>query len=257
MPSSDQDSERGRTYELEDIHFEAPNLDVPNPPGDTPYEQYEDYRYAQMLANSGVPATPDGVLSALETQTGVLLAAAGHVAGSTHVQAATPLLDRIVSGPDRIAAVEAAYSLVRLGEGRFKSVLEDAARPPMVDFLSALPAAGYLAQLNDPTGFKIVQDALSWELMATRMLACKQLYFFVPFHGQQDRSGEQIDVLGAFEQALGDEDSNVQYQALTELRLLQWASSRSIIEDHLTSLADEVNVRAARELLERLPPATS
>ncbi len=50
------------------------------------------------------------------------------------------------------------------------------------------------------------------------MLACKQLFFFLPFHGKQDASGVTMDVVALLERALEYPDAGLQWQALAQLR---------------------------------------
>src|SRR5262249_55738790 len=50
---------------------------------------------------------------------------------------------------------------------------------PVGAYLSPITAAGYLARLGDATGLDVIRAALDSELLASRMLAVKQLYFFL------------------------------------------------------------------------------
>jgi len=74
-------------------------------------------------------------------------------------------------------------ALVRLGDDSGRGVLLAALERPAEAYLSTLNAAGYLAQSGDPRGLPRVAAALNSKLDATRMLACKQLSFFWPYHG--------------------------------------------------------------------------
>jgi HEAT repeat protein len=215
----------GEVHRLPDVHYEGPNLDLPSPPADLPYEQLEDWRSTELLALNGIPATPDALLDALQTQSGVLLSAAAHACGSTGVDAAIPLLKQVARGADDYAGVEAAYALVRLGDDEGLPLLHEALKRPVGAYLSPILAAGYLAQLGDPAGYAVVREALGSEFLAARMLACKQLYFFAALHG----SG--VDALGLFKQALDDEDPTVKAQALGQLRRLRWDEAEPLLED--------------------------
>jgi hypothetical protein len=215
-------------YELDDVHVVGPNLDIPAAPADLPYEQLEDWRSAELLAANGIPATRDALLEALASQTDLLLAAAAHASWST--PDATPQLRRITEGPDDWAAVEAANALVRLGETDALEVLHGALARPVGPFLSPLLAAGYLAQHGDPSGASTLRAGLDSSLLAARMLACKQLFFLLPYEGRSDTEGRAIDVAGLFEAALGDEDPSVREQAAGELRRSDSDLARTLLE---------------------------
>ena len=196
-------------YHLEDIHYEGPNLDLPAPPPGLPYERYEDWRSTELLAVNGIPATEEALLGALRTQEGVLLAAAAHAVGSHGVRGAIPQLEEVARGPDDNAGVEAAYALARLGDEAGKELLKSALERPVGPYLSPVFAAGYLAQLGDPSGFPVVREGLASDLLAVRMLACKQLAFFLPF--------PDLDARALLERALEDPDPSIRRQARAEL----------------------------------------
>jgi len=244
MTESGNKSDSQEVYRLADMHFEGPNLDLPSPPADLPYERFEDWRSRELLARNGIPATEEALLAALQTQSNVLLSAAAHASAS--LPAAAPLLRQIIHGPDDYAAVEAAYALARLGEEDGKETLRNALRRPLGAYLSPVLAAGYLAQLGDPSGFPVIREALGHELLAIRMLACKQLFFFVPYQGQ-------VDALGLFERALEDRDPTVQGQALAQLRSLRSPATRPMLEKYLKHVEDRYLRDLAREIVEALP----
>jgi HEAT repeat protein len=247
------ESDDSQVYRLEDMQFEGPNLDLPSPPPDLPYDRFEDWRSIELLAVNGIPATGEALLEALRTQSNVLLSAAAHASGSNGVKAAIPRLRELTRGPDDYAAVEAAYALARLGEPDGEELLREALQRPLGAYLSPVLAAGYLAQLNDPSGFPVVREALGSDLLATKMLACKQLFFFVPFQGVADGHGSLVDALGLFEQALEDEDSTVQGQALAQLRSMRSAETRPLLENYLGRVESPYLKELAREIVEDLP----
>jgi hypothetical protein len=221
----------GEVFRLPDRHFEGPNLDLPGPPADLHYEDYEDWRSAALLAVNHIDTTEDDLADALDTQQGVLLAAAAH-ASAAFPELESRLHDVILRADD-VAAVEAAYALVRLGHDDILPVLRAALARPAGAYLSPLFAAGYLARRGDPSGFPVVRAALGSELLAVNMLACKQLWFFVPFQGAVGADGQEIDVLQLFERALGDGEPGVRAQALAQLRWIQSPPFRALLEWYL------------------------
>jgi HEAT repeat protein len=194
---------------LEDMRFEGPNLDLPSPPPDLPYEGYEDWRAAELLQANGIPASADRVLDALRTESGILLAAAAHTAGALGVRPAVRRLREIAAGPDDDAGVEAAYALARLGDDAGRALLREALERPVGPYLSPVLAAGDLARLGDPAGRDVIREGLGSELLAVRMLATKQLAFLAAVDGDGARP--------LFEQALADPDPAVRRQAEVQL----------------------------------------
>jgi HEAT repeat protein len=216
---------------LPDIAYIGPNLDVPNPPPGMGYAEYEDFRCEQILELNGFGADEQSVLGALESEADVLLACAAHAAGSRSIRSASVRLRELLSSPDDSVQVESAYALARLGDPSGKETLERALERPVQGFLSTISAAGYLAQLGDPRGFPNIVEALNSELDAFKMLACKQLFFFMPFEGQ-------IDVAAAFGRALDDSDTNMQWQALVQIQQLDARSLIPVLQTYLTSVVD-------------------
>lgn len=234
------------TYHLDDISFEAPNLEVENPPLDMPYEEYEDYRSREILLLNGVEATEEGVVAALDTQRGPVQAAAAHTAGAAGFHAARSALHELLSDADDLVAVEAANALHRLGDGEGRRRLIAALDGnPGVD-LGPATAAGYLAQLRDGRGAPIIERSQASEIGAVRMTACKQLYFFAPLHKPP------LDVLAMFERALADPNDNIQWQALVQLRSLRWEASRPLLTAYVARSPQGYARQVAEEVIASL-----
>jgi HEAT repeat protein len=167
----------GEVFRLDDLHYEAPNLDLPSPPPDLPYADYADWHDRAVLAANGV----DDARAGLSHPDGLLRAAAAHTAGADGDPAVIPRLRELAADrEDDAAAVEAAYALARLGAAEDGvPVLRAALALPVGAYLSPITAAGYLARLGDASGLDVIRAALDSELLASRMLAVKQLYFFL------------------------------------------------------------------------------
>ncbi|GAC1369464.1 MAG: hypothetical protein NVSMB32_14270 [Actinomycetota bacterium] len=235
--SRDDEAHAEQTFALADMQFPGPSMEVPDPPQDMAPQAQDDFRSVALLAANGVAATQADLIAALAAQTGVLLHAAAHASGSCHIPAAVPLLRAVAMGSDDQAAVEAAYALVRLGHNDGRDGLHAALQRPLGAYLSPVLAAGYLAQLGDPSGFAVVREGLASEFLATRMLACKQLLSFMPFHGHIEEAGEPLDVLGLFRRALHDPEPSVQGQALAQLRSVG-PSALPLVEHYLSGVQD-------------------
>ena len=191
---------------LDDMHFEGPNLDLPPAPEGLAYEDHEDWRADALLAANGIDASEQGLLDALRTKQNVLLAAAARASGRHHVDAATEPLREVAEGPDDYAGVEAAFALARMGEEDGRSLLRRALERPLGPYLSPVLAAGHLARLGDPSGFPVVRSGLGSDLLAVKMLACKQLAVFLPHEGEALPDGSVVDARARLEQALEDPD---------------------------------------------------
>jgi hypothetical protein len=196
---SDHDAVR-----LDDMHFEGPNLDLPPAPEGLAYADYEDWRADALLAANGVDTTERSLLEALRTRGNVLLAAAARASGRHRVEAAKGLLREVAEGPDDYAGVEAAYGLARLGEEDGRALLRHALERPLGPYLSPVLAAGHLARLGDPSGFPLVREGLGSDLLAVKMLGCKQLAVFLPFEGEALPDGSVVDARAQLERASGD-----------------------------------------------------
>jgi HEAT repeat protein len=231
---------------LPDIAYIGPNLDVPNPPPSMPYAEYEDYRCEQILEQNGIGSDEESILGALESESDVLLACAAHTAGARSIRSAASRLTVLLSSPDDSVQVESAYALARLGDHTGDGILERALERPVHGYLSTISAAGYLAQLGDPRGFAKIVEALDSEGAASKMLACKQLFFFMPFQGQ-------IDVVAEFDGALEDPDTNIQWQALAQIRQLKSQMLVPVLQRYLANVGDPTLRQIAEESLHQQP----
>src|SRR4029077_8679818 len=168
-----------------------------------------------------------GLIAALKEQRNVLQAAAAHVLGSLASRTAAPFLKDLLTSSEDLVLVEAAYALARLGIPEGKDALVQCLSYPVDAYIFPAIAAGYLAQMGDSQGFNTVDKCVNAEVPAVRILACKQLYFFLPFHGQRSKDGQLIDVYGLFERALNDTEIDVQWQALAQMREIRSRESRN------------------------------
>ena len=239
--------------EEKSFKYQILNLDIPNPPDDLSYVDFEDYRNREILTANKITATSEAeLMAALDAQTNVLQAAAAHILGKLASKAAIPTLRNLLSSSEDLVKVEAAYALARSGVPEGKDILVQCLGYPLDAYLFPAIAAGYLAQLGDPQGFKTIFSCFNVDVAAIRMLACKQLYFFVPFSGEHDRDGNAMDVYHLFDRALKDSDTNVQWQALVQLREIRSLNARKILGSYIEKTADEQLSGVAKKILERI-----
>jgi HEAT repeat protein len=209
-------------------------LDTPEPPAGLPYAEFEDFRARELLRVNGIELDPDSVREALAHPSPVLRGAAAHTAGHLKVTGTLPGLERLVRADDDLVRVEAAYALVRLGRGGGREALHEALSDPVDTNLGPAVAAGDLARLGDPSGYRVVEECLRQDNMIVRILGCKQLLFFVPLQGRPTADGSLVDVWALFDHCLRDPEPEVRRVAALQL--------------------DEVDAPEARDLLRRAGP---
>src|SRR6185369_3613859 len=188
--------------------YEMPVVRVPNPPSDLSYAEYEDYRQREILKANGISLSEADLLDVLKNESNILQATAAHTLGAIGSMAAIPTLKTLLTSMEDLVRVEAAYALARNGVSDGRETLVELLSYPIEAYLFPPIAAGYLAQLGDSQGFDVVVTCLVSDNPAVRMVGCKQIYFFAPFH----------DVSQLFERALNDADTNIQWQASVQLR---------------------------------------
>jgi HEAT repeat protein len=236
-----------------DIRYQPPRLDVPEPPADLSYADLGDYYWQELLRQNSIDCSQTALIATLaQPRDAILQAAAAHTLGAQGLAAGAASLRQALTAADDYIAVEAAYALARLGDRDGDAALVanlDHAVPP---YLSPLFAAGYLAQLGNPGGFAVVVHALGLEAPDARMLACKQLFFFVPFHGQSDANGITMDVVAQFERMLTHPDPSLQWQALTQLRETRAPAFVDAVRRYVGRVSDVTCRGAAQALLDRL-----
>jgi HEAT repeat protein len=231
------------------FRYEMPIVRVPDPPSDLSYAEFEDFRQREILKANAIPVTEPDLLHVLKNEKSILQATAAHTLGVMGSVAAMPMLKTLLTSTEDLVRVAAAYGLARNGISEGKESLVQLLSYPIEAYLFPPIAAGYLAQLGDPQGYKIVVRCLESENPAVRMLGCKQVYFFSKFQGLQDADKNTIDVYPQFERALNDSDTNIQWQALVQLREIKTPETRRLLESYLESASDESLREFARRML--------
>jgi HEAT repeat protein len=227
------------------------DLDVGPPPDDLPYAAYEDFRYREICRRNGIGESPEALAAALAHDQPTLRAAAAHTIGSLGADAAAPALEAALTTADDLVEAEIGYALARLGRPAGRPVLERGLALPLTAYIAGPLAAGYLAQLGDPRGAPVVDRALGAENSIVRMVAAKQLAFFVPFDGTAVEEST-VDVWAWFRRALADPSSDLHWQAVVELALTPDPAAEGLLADYATGGPDPaVRARAARALEDR------
>lgn len=227
-------------------------LDVPNPPPDMRYADMEDFQNREILKANGIGLTGKELLRALDSDVNVLQAAAAHLLGENGDPAATQRLRELISSPDDLVKVEAAYAIARNGPHDAVEPLTRFLDDPLEGYISAPLAAGYLARLSDPRGWPVIVEALGSKYPDIRMIGSKQLSLFLPFHGRQGIDGAPMDVHREIGRALQDPGTDVQWQVLSQLREAPPVELRPVLEAYASATIDPGLKHAAEDILTRI-----
>ena len=139
-------------WRFPDFQYQAPNLDVPDPPAGLSYAEFDDYYNRELLRLNAIELSDKALIAALAHPSSILQAAAAHTIGSRALEVAAPELRHALAATDDLTGVEAAFALARLGDPEGKAVLFAYLDREVPAYLSPVLAAGYLAQLGDPRG---------------------------------------------------------------------------------------------------------
>ncbi len=159
---------------------------------------------------------------------------------------------KLLPDSDDLVKVEAAYALARLEIPEGKEALIECLGYALGAYLCPAIAAGYLAKLGSLQGYQTVVRGFEEDNLILRMLACKQLFFFLPYDGQEDEEGNVIDVFQQFDRALRDSDSSIQWQALVQLREIRSSKSRPVLQSYVEDTQDEGSKNMAQRILESI-----
>lgn len=224
---SDDGPDRQPTRSLED-------LVVPRRPSDVPYEDGADHDARSLLTENGYTTDTEELLEVLDSDVGVLRAAAARTLGARGERAAIDALERIArdAAVDETVRVQAAYALARMDVPGAREVLVELLDLPVEASPAPSQAAGALARLGDPRGFDVVGTALDSPNRVTAMVACKQLYAFVPLDGQSLPDGGNVDAYEPFERALEHPEPDVADEARIQLESVDTDRAEALLEAH-------------------------
>ncbi len=224
-----------------------------DPPSDLSYADFEDFRAKELLKINGFSLTEEGLLSVLDDEEEAFQSAAARMLGSLGSSAAIPALERLAARADDLVKADAAYALTRLGVAEYHDVLKACLIYPVNAYLCPSVAAGYLARLDDPGGFPIIGECFNVDNFIVRLAACKQLYFFAPFHDTSGSDGKSIDLFAEFNRALSDKHADVQWMALVQLReMLLSPEVKKILNTYIPNAPNERLQDAAQRILNKI-----
>ncbi len=211
------------------------DLVVPRRPAGVPLADGDDHDARALLTVNGYATGRDALAGLLGSSLAVFQAAAARLLGAENARGAADALARLAhdEAAEETARVQAAFALTRLGVGDGADVLARLLALSPEASPAPLQAAGALARLGDPRGFEAVRSALGSANPVTAVVACKQLYAFVPLDGLAHDSGTaRVDAFGAYARALARPEPNVAGEARAQLDALGTPPARALLAAH-------------------------
>ena len=201
------------------------DLSVPRRPENIPYKGGEDYDAQALLVANGYTVTAPSLIELLDSDLGILQAAAARVLGAQNERAAINALQRLMQNAtaEETSRVQAAFALARMDVADAKEMLIRLLEFPPEASPAPLQAAGALANLGDPRGFEVVRAALDSPNRVIAMIACKQLFNFAAL------DSSHVDVFEAFSRALTRPEPNISGEARAQLEELNTEKARATL----------------------------
>ena len=197
--------------------FPGRGFTMPHVGDDVGYADVDDAVARSTLLSNGVELTPDSLIATLDRKPEVMAAAAARVLGAEGERRAADRLRELAHGRGDSVRAEAAYALARMGDPDGVPALKETLDLPFEAYVAPMQAAGSLARLGDPSGAAVIERALRSSNDVIRMVACKQLFHFVPLHGADLGGGRRLDAWALFDRALRDRDGGIASPARDQL----------------------------------------
>ncbi len=207
------------------------HLVMPRRPSGIPYETGEDYDAQAMLTANGYTIETQNLIDLLDSKLSVFQAAAARTLGAKGARTAIDALQRLADDntADETSRVQAAFALARMQVTKGKDMLNEMLKVSPEISPAPIQAAGALAQLGDSSGYTLIYTALKSTNPLIAMVACKQLFKFVPFDGQILPDGEHVDIFGLYTLALERPEANITGEAYAQLEALDTEQARATL----------------------------
>lgn len=209
-------------------------LVMPRRPSGIPYPEGDDFDAQALLVANGYTTETEELTGLLDSELAVFQAAAARLLGARKELTTIEALERLAheNMAEETVRVQAAFALARMDVAGARDILIKLLKLPPEASPAPLHVAGVLARLGDPQGFPMVRQALNSPNPVTAMIACKQLYAFVPLDGRRMPGGGVVDVFSAFEQALERPEPNIAGEARAQLKALDTERAREVLAAH-------------------------
>lgn len=202
--------------------------------------------WTRILTGAGVPLTPEGLIAALQNPILHIRTGAAILLGRNSEAAAIPYLKSLLKD-DLTVRVEAAMSLTLLKDNSGIPVLIEILDG---DVLTGAPvtAAGYLADLGDPRGYRVVLNELGSRFTGNRLMAAAALKSFLQYHGKVI-NGQKVDLFPVLKKAFNDPETTVRFEILYKLAKLNDPRVPALLSEISRSDSDESVRQIAKKLL--------
>ena len=207
------------------------DLVIPRRPSGIPYAEGEEYDARSLLTANGFDLETDQLIALLDVDFGILQAAAARVLGARQERTSIVKLTQLAldGAMEETARVQAAYALARMEEPGGREQLVELLGYSVGASPAPLQAAAALASLGNPLGFDKVSKGLDSPNRLIAMVACKQLYAFVPLDGSPLADNVFVDVYQAYSRALERSEPNIVGEALAQLAELDTRQAHAIL----------------------------
>jgi hypothetical protein len=212
------------------------DLVVPRRPAGVPYADGEDYDAQALLTVNGYAAETEILIGLLDSDLGILQAAAARTLGARGERATIGALERIAKDVrvEETVRMQAAFALARMDVAGATDMLVRLLDLSPEASPAPLQAAGALARLGDPRGFEVVRTALDSANPVTAMVACKQIFAFAALDGRPLPAGGRVDAFGAISCALARSEPNIVAEGRAQVEALGMEQARKIVTAHRT-----------------------
>jgi hypothetical protein len=207
---------------------------MPRRPAGIPYEDGEDYDARALLTVNGYTVEPGELIALLDSDIGILQAAAARTLGASNERAAIVPLERLAhdAAVEETTRAQAAFALARMDVAGARDLLVELLELPFEASPAPLQAAGALARLGDPRGINVISAAIDSPNRVTAMIASKQLHPFISLDGSTLPGGGRVDVFEVFGRALRRPEPNIVGEARAQLATLDTEQSRAMLSAH-------------------------
>ncbi len=210
------------------------NLVVPRRPSGIPYDTGEDDDSQALLTANGYTTETQELVHLLDSNISVFQAAAARVLGAKGERSAISALQRLTDNntADETSRVQAAFAIARMDVTAGRDVLNQMLELSPEASPAPMQAAGALAQIGDPRGYRVIRASLSSSNSLTAMVACKQLFKFVALDGQMLPNGEHVDAYGLYKLILARSEANIIGEAQAQLKMLNTDQAQEMLAAH-------------------------
>ena len=206
---------------------------IPNyQPLDVPFSEWELHRSQDLLEANGFGNTVDEWQRATQHSSGLIRSTAYYLLIQNPDQQDEALFRQGLDDIDETVQTLSAFGLYNLGDKSVLPTLEKIAQLDVNAHTAAMRAAGILAEIGEASAFSTIQNAMNSDLTYIRLFGIQNAMPFVPLHGQVYTAETKIDIWNFYNQALKDENAQVQNVAELQLQELNTLEALALLKNH-------------------------